>query len=278
MSSPWKVVIVVGRRDATTATADRGKTTMTTQQTTNWAGLGRRPIILALVSIGTLTQPFFAQGASNRLLEPSVADKRGVETQIENLRPFTHFASIPADSEPASIKFEKVKATKVFTKTKSTMDPGYCYDLQFRDPGGSMYCPYVQEESPALAYEVTYSFTGQRLVSDKSGNRDFTFKVYFQPEELPPALRTAISTGKVKHTELATYFNLTTSRLPVRAVVIDEAKSSFCEGNYMDGNWIHNDPKCQDKVSFKTVSVPSDYITVQVEPVSPRGQESVASR
>jgi hypothetical protein len=255
---------------------------MTTQQTTNWAGLGRRPIILVLVSIGTLTQPFFAQDASNGLLVPSVAasgsDERGVETQIEDLRPFTHFASIPADSELASIKFEKVKATKVFTKRKSTMYPRYCHDLQFTDPGGSMYCPHVQEESPALAYKVTYSFTGQPLASDEYGNRNFTFQVYFRPEELPQALRTSLSVGKVQRAELATYFSVTTSRLPIRAVVIDEANSSFCDGNYMDGNWIHNDPKCQDRVTFKTVTVPSDYITVQVEPVSPRGQESVASR
>jgi hypothetical protein len=255
---------------------------MGTRQTTNWAGLCRRPIILVLVSIGTLTQPFFAQDASNRLLVPSVgasgSDKRGVESQIEDLHPFTHFASIPADSDPASIKFRKVKATKVFTKRKSTMDPGYCQGLQFTDPGGSMYCPYVQDESPALAYELTYSFTGQPLASDEYGSRNFTFAVYFHPEELPPALRQAISNRKVKRAEMATYFNLTTSRLPVRAAVIDEGNSSFCDGNYMDGNWIEKNPKCQDKVSFKTVTVSSDYITVQVEPVSPRGQEPVASR
>jgi hypothetical protein len=256
---------------------------MATQQTPNWAGLGRRPIILVLVSIGTLTQPFFAQDASNRLLVPSVAasgsdNKRGVQSQIEDLHPFTHFASIPANSDPASIKFKKVKATKVFTKRKSTMDSGYCQGLQFTDPGGSMYCPYVQDESPALAYEVTYSFTGQPLASDEYGNRNFTFQVYFRPEELPQALRSVLSAGKVQRAELATYFSVTTSRLPIRAVVIDEARSSFCDGNYLDGNWIHNDPKCQDKVTLKTVTVPSDYITIQVEPVSPRGQESVASR
>jgi hypothetical protein len=256
---------------------------MRTRQTTNWAGLGRRPIIFVLVTIGTLTQPFFAQDASNRLLVPSVGasgshNKRRVESQIEDLHPFTHFASIPADSDPASIKFKKVKATKVFTKRKSTMDSGYCQGLQFTDPGGSMYCPYVQDESPALAYEVTYSFTGQPLASDEYGNRNFTFQVYFRPEELPQALRTVLPAGKAQRAELATYFNVTTSRPLVRAAVIDEAHSSFCDGNYMDGNWIQKDPKCQDKVSFKTVTTPSDYIAVQVEPVSPRGQESAASR
>ena len=41
----------------------------------------------------------------------------------------------------AAMKIEKVKATRVFAKEKSIVDPGYCKDLQFRDPGGSMSCP-----------------------------------------------------------------------------------------------------------------------------------------
>ncbi|MGD1092044.1 MAG: hypothetical protein ABSB35_08630 [Bryobacteraceae bacterium] len=231
-------------------------------------------MILALAAMALAAQPFFAANAGNGSLGLSVpatrSAKRIVETQIKDLQPFTHFASIPATSNTGTIKFEKVKATKVFTKVKSTMDPGYCDDLQFRDPGGSMYRPYTQDESPAPAYEVIYSFKGEPLASDEYGNRHFTFEVYFHPEELPPALRKEIATGKAKRTELATYFNLTTSRLPVRAAVIDEANSSFCEGNYMDGNWIQNDPKCQDTVSFKTVTMPSAYITVQVEPGAPR--------
>jgi hypothetical protein len=252
---------------------------MTKQQTPNWASCGQRPMILALVTMGILSQPFFAQGANNGSLAYSATtpDKRGPETHVEDLHPFTHLAFISADSDLESIRFEKVKATKVFTERKSTMDPGYCYDLQFRDPGGSMYCPYVQEESPALAYEVTYSFTGQPLASDEYGNRNFTFQVYFRPEELPQALQTAISRGKVKRAELATYFNVATSRLPVRSAVIDEANSSFCDGNYMDGNWIQKDPKCQDKVSVKTVTIPSDYITVRVEPASSRTQQAVVA-
>ena len=256
---------------------------MTTQQTVNWARLGQRPIFLALIGMGIMAQPFFAEDASKRLLAASVAaarsDKRGVGIQIEDLNPFTHIASIRADSDPASIKFEKVKATKVFTERKSVMDPGYCDDLQFRDPGGSMYCPYVQEESPALAYEVTYSFTGQPLASDEYGDRNFTFQVYFRPEELPQALRTAISAGKVKRAELATYFNVATSRMPIREAVIDEANSSLCDGNYLDGNWIQKDPNCQDKFSLKIVTIPSDYITVRVEPASPGARQlAVAER
>ncbi|MBV9503302.1 MAG: hypothetical protein JO138_28345 [Acidobacteriaceae bacterium] len=47
----------------------------------------------------------------------------------------------------------------------------------------------------------------------------------------------------------------------------------------MDGDWIQKDPKCQDKVSLKIVTIPSDYIMVRVEPAALRAQElAVAER
>jgi hypothetical protein len=229
-------------------------------------------MVLALIGVGIMAQPFFAQDAGKQSPAASVSaarsDKRGVESPVEDLYPFTNIASIPAGSDPASIKLERVKPAKVFTETKSVIDSGYCHDLQFRDPGGSLYCPYVQEKSRALVYQVTYSFTGQPLTSDEYGNRKFTFQVYFRPEELPEALRAGISSGKVKRAELATYFNVATSRMPVREAVIDEANSSFCDGSYRDANWIQKDPKCRDKVSLKIATIPSDYITVRVEQAS----------
>jgi hypothetical protein len=221
---------------------------------------------LALVGMGIVVLPL--------LVAATRSTKSGVTTQIKDLHPFTRLASIPASSDPAKIKIEKVKATRVFTKEKTIVDPGYCKDLQFRDPGGSMFCPYTEDASPAPAYEVIYSFKGEPLASDEYGNRYFTFQVYFRPEELSSGLRRALSVGKMKRAELSTYFNVTTSRIPVRAAVIDEANSSFCDGNYMDGNWIQKDPSCKDKVSFKTVIRPSDYITVQVDPVSPRALQA----
>ena len=249
---------------------------MTTQKkmTRHRSGFNRGSMILALIGIGIVAQPFFAENVPNGSPAPFVS--RRPETQIEDLHPFSHLASIPATSDQATIKFERLKATKVFTKVKSTMDPSYCKNLQFRDPGGSMYCPYTQEESPAPAYEVTYSFKGQPLASDEYGNRNFDFQVYFRPEELPPALRRA-HFSKMNRAELATYFHVATSRLPVRAAVIDEANSSFCDGNYMDGGWIRTDLTCQDKVTFKTATTPSDYITVQVDPVAPRPHEVLVS-
>jgi hypothetical protein len=249
------------------------------QQLTGQRSANRPSMILALIGMGIVGLPFLAKNVANGSLALSAATrstKRGVETQIKDLHPFTHIASIPASSDPSKIKLEKVKATRVFTKEKSILDPGYCKDLPFRDPGGSMYCPYTEDAAPAPAYEVTYSFKGQPLASEEYGNRYFTFQVYFRPEELPPGLRRALTIGKMKRRELATYFRVATSRLPVRAAVIDEASSSFCDGNYIDGNWIQKDPNCKDKVSFKIVTRPSDSITVEVDPVSPRPQQAAA--
>jgi hypothetical protein len=131
-----------------------------------------------------------------------------------------------------------------------------------------MYCPYTQKESPEAAYEVTYSYTGQPLASDEYGGRYFQFQVYFRPDELPSALRSAISAGRRKQSQLATYFKVTASRLPVRGAVIDDAHSSFCNGNYVDGKWIQSNLHCQDRISFKTVTMPSEHITARVEPTS----------
>jgi hypothetical protein len=224
----------------------------------------QRSIILGIIGVGITAQPFFAQNITE-------------DKQIEDLHPFTHVVSIPATSDPATIRFEGVKRTRVFTKVRSTENPAYCEDLQFRDPGGSMSCPYTKGESPAAAYRVTYSYHGLPLTSDEYGSRYFTFQVDFRPEELPPTLQRANS-GKMKRGELATYFNLTTSRPPVRTAVINQAESRFCDGNYVDGSWVQTDPNCRDKVSSKVVNAPSEYITVQVDPVSPRTQQTVAER
>src|SRR5258707_11333014 len=111
-----------------------------------------------------------------------------------------------------------------------------------------MFCPFLQPESPVTAYEVTYSFKGEPLASDEYGNHNFTFQVDFKPEELPSTLQSAISSHKVNRAELASYFNVTTSRPLVHGSEIDEANSSFCPGHFVDIVWVENDPHCQDKV------------------------------
>jgi hypothetical protein len=77
---------------------------MTTHQqmTTRRSKSAGRPIILAVVGMVLAAQPFFAENAGNGLLALSVhaarSAERGAETQIKDLQPFTHFASIPAAS------------------------------------------------------------------------------------------------------------------------------------------------------------------------------------
>lgn len=56
---------------------------------------------------------------------------------------------------------------------------------------------------PATAYELTFSVVGPPLASDEYGSRNFTFEVYFQPDELPPELRQAISSRKQVRSDAA---------------------------------------------------------------------------
>jgi hypothetical protein len=223
----------------------------------------------ALLVVPTLLQPFFVNGAPVSSPPPVAlgsSRKPDVRVQISDLHLFTHFASIPAISNPATIKFERLEATKLLTKAKYASDSRYCEELKFRDPGGSMYCPYSQSMTSASAYRVTYSYRGRPLGSDEYDNRYFTFQVYFRPGELPSALQKVLSTGKSDRGQLAPYFKLSTSRRPVQATVIDREHSYFCTGYYLDGAWVHDQPKCNDRVVYKTVLRASDYIAVQVEP------------
>jgi hypothetical protein len=128
----------------------------------------------------------------------------------------------------------------------------------------------MRTESPTTAYQITYSFRGQPLASDEYGNTYFTFHVYFRPDELALEIRNALSTRKLGREDTAGYFMVTTSREPVQRVVIDEARSGFCGTVLRDGSWILADPDCPDRINYKTITIPSDYITVRVDPVSPR--------
>src|SRR5579862_8733254 len=107
--------------------------------------------LAAALGSGLLTAPV-------RAAEPNSS-----EIQFEDLDPFTRGASIPADADPGTIRFVKVKTAKVRTKIKYETDANYCAEAVSRDPGGSLYCPRVQTESFATAYEVTYSFRGSAL-------------------------------------------------------------------------------------------------------------------
>jgi hypothetical protein len=188
---------------------------------------------------------------------------------VKDLEPFTHAVVIPAGSDLASIRFQAVKAVTIPTRTRSTAEARYCEEAALREPGGSMYCPSVEPEGFTRAYQVTYAFEGPSLGSDEYGDRHFTFSVYFCPEELGPSERGVLSQRKGSRAGAAELFTLTTSREPEARRVIDEDNSTFCEGTYLDGLWVKTNPSCQDNVKFKTITAPSDYLTVRVDPATP---------
>jgi hypothetical protein len=187
--------------------------------------------------------------------------------ETTHLQPFTNIAEIPAGSDLASIRFEGIKAVKVATERTSITDQRYCRP-GFPEPGGSMYCPYVQDGSAVPAYQVTYSYNGPPIGSDEYGSTHFTFSVTVRPEDVSPEVLQMMSARKMNRAAAAADFKVTTYPDFVPRVVVDEANSVFCEGNYIDGLWTHTDRNCQDKVTYKTVAAPSDYIMVRVDPVA----------
>jgi hypothetical protein len=197
-------------------------------------------------------------------------------TTVEATNPFTHVANIPAGADLPSIRFQGVKKVRVATRRQVTTDVSYCGGQQFRDPGGSMYCPSTQLLSPKDAYQVTYSYDGPALASDEYGNTHSAFTVYFRPDELSSDVRRALEQHTISKADEAAYFDLSSYRAGVRQVAIDDAASTFCAGTYMDGNWVHTDTNCHDQVDYKTVETPSEYITVKVNPASAR-KERVAA-
>jgi hypothetical protein len=192
---------------------------------------------------------------------------------VKDLEPFTHVVVIPAGSDLASIRFQGVKSVTIPTRTRSTIEERYCGEAAFSEPGGSMYCPLVlvQPEAFARAYQVTYSLEGLPLASDEYGDRHFTFSVYFRQEELGPAEREVLLRRKGGQADAAELFRLTPSRERVARRVIDEDHSTFCEGTYVDGAWAQTNPTCRDDVKFKTITAPSDCITVRIDP-APRSR------
>ena len=186
----------------------------------------------------------------------------GKETCTQSLHPFTHEAQIPANADMASIRFSGIRRVRVATEARMTEDRDYCKEVAMGDPGGSQFCPDVTFSGFAPAYEVTYSYMGPPLASDEYANQRFTFSVDFRQDEFDQAQRDQIA--KWKHAEAGEWFEVTKSRPMDKVVAIDEANSTFCAGHYVDGNWIHEDAACQDKVHFLLTALPSDYMTVRV--------------
>ena len=175
-------------------------------------------------------------------------------------------ASIPANADPASIRFEKVKLVSVRPAVAAVA----CAEPASIEPDGSSPCPEARAEAPMAFYEATYSFNAPPLASDESAGRSFTFSVRFRPEELPADTRRALETGKITRSDAAGYFTLSTARRPAARLAIDEGQSHLCAGSVVDGQWTHSDAACQDRVVLRAANVPSDYLTVTVEPAARR--------
>ena len=234
-----------------------------------------RILQLALVAVVALTLTGHAKAAGG--LTPKSNNSKSVIVRVEELHPFTHFAYIPQGFDLSSIKFQGVKKVEVATQIKSTTDVRYCEDQAFRDPGGSMFCPLTQLESPSAAYQITYSYRGQPMPSDEYGNTYFTFSVYFRADELSPGVRDTLAKHEISKADPAAYLNVTAYRSPVREVVIDEAASTFCAGNFVDGSWMHTDSKCEDNIHYTTITAPSVYVTVKVDPALGRREQAASS-
>ncbi len=154
-------------------------------------------------------------------------------SQTERLNPFTNQVHIPADADLSSIRFASIRLVNVATSLKRVSDVSYCAQLQFREPGGSNFCPDVRTASVTSAYRVTYSYLAQPLLSDESGNRAFTFDLYFRPEEIFPEVRTALTNNKTKQAGAERYFMLTfhdqlTNRTVVDSVPLDLLRRRIC--------------------------------------------------
>jgi hypothetical protein len=69
-------------------------------------------MVLGLLGMA-IAQALFVQNLKASLA-PAVtvtsSPKHGIESETKDLHPFTHVASIPASSDPATIQFERLKA------------------------------------------------------------------------------------------------------------------------------------------------------------------------
>jgi len=181
---------------------------------------------------------------------------------------FTHLAYIPAGADVSTIRFEKARLVMVPATMRQSSDSRYCAEAAGRDSAGSAFCQTTVAESRTAAYKVTYSYSAPKASWDEGPQTRSTFDVMYRPEELTPAMRKALSARKQNRAEIADYFALNTSRETVKRAAIDESKSSFCEGGYVEGAWTKSDTNCADQIEWKNVASQAAYITVKVDPAA----------
>jgi len=179
---------------------------------------------------------------------------------------FTHSAYLPANADVTTIRFERMRIVKVPATIDYPIDPAECQELVTGGLWRASGCTYNTIPTSVEAVEITYSFKAQPLASDEFANRTFEFSVYFRPEELPANLQKALSGTKPSRSETAAYFAVNIHRNSVKGIKVDRAKSRFCRGTFIDGAWTLADTGCKDKISWARVNMPSDEITVIIEP------------
>ena len=207
----------------------------------------------------------FGAVLSTGLLFPVCAVEMPNTRRAEKLNPFTHQAQAPEGTDLKSIRLEKARPVMVPTTITYGTNVRYCEEASYRDPGGSAYCPSARSTSRAAAYELTYSFAVPASLSEESGQRHATFRVYFRPEELAPEIRAALSSHEQDRADIAAYFVVNASQESVERLVVDGAHSSFCEGSFIEGNWTQSDSRCLQNVAYRTIASPSSYLTLTVE-------------
>jgi hypothetical protein len=178
---------------------------------------------------------------------------------------FSHIAYVPVDANRSTIRFEKARLILVPTGMRATSDARYCAEAAVRDPGGSSFCPSLAPESRVPAWEVTYSYTATAAAWDENGQARSEFAVLYRPEELAPQIQKALAERRRNRSEIAEYFALKTYRETLPKVVVNEAQSSFCDGNFVEGALVNNNSNCVANIALKTVASPSDWVTISVE-------------
>jgi hypothetical protein len=183
------------------------------------------------------------------------------------LDPFTHVAYIPATVDPKTIHLKRLKTVDLASKTQTITNPQDCKDRSFRDPDGKN-CEAVKVLERVKAVEAEYSYLSPEYSTSEGevipANRQ-TFSVYLHPEELP----VSGPVEKLNREQAESLFQVSASRPIVQEKVVDNQRSHFCEGNYVDGNWIQQDPKCQPQVEYTTRTVPSESWAVTVDVAHP---------
>jgi hypothetical protein len=176
------------------------------------------------------------------------------------------------DSDLSSIKVEGIKMVKAATKVRSVTKPSDC-DHPGNEPGAPLNFTRTTYQSRVPAVKVTYSY---RAPSDESGSAWSTFDVYFREDEIGPRVRRALSKGKISRSAAAELFEISTLRGSTQQLALDETNSILCEGYYVDGSWVHTNPRCEDSVTYRKVASPSPYFTVKVDS-APSSLETVAA-